>query len=188
MSRQSSPVFKNSISLKRLVEDCLVFGVIGCADESDFGPIFVCCDLDGWLDESASAASHRIFDRGESSSSRTDWQSPFEIQRQSAPAVGCKGEKAWSEAVGTGGDHRDSRNTDGLAPETDCAEVRWHFVSNTWTTGNGQGNRGAGCADGRREWSLGISTDTGSTCQSGSRTGTQHDCEHPETTWHRAGS
>src|SRR5215831_14285862 len=133
-------VFKNSISLQRLVEDCPWFGVIGFADESDFGPIFFCCDLDRWLDESTSAACHRIFDRGESSSSRTDRQSPFEIQRQSAPAVGCKGEKAWSEA------------------------------------------------DGKRESSLGISTDTGRTCQSGSCTGTQHDCEHPETTWHRAGS
>ena len=28
----------------------------------------------------------------------------------------------------------------------------------------------------------------GSTCQSGSHTGTQHDCEHSERTWHRAGS
>src|SRR5215469_5864942 len=60
-------VCKNSISLKRLVEDCPWFGVIGFADESDFGPIFFCCDLDRRLDESASAACHRIFDRGESS-------------------------------------------------------------------------------------------------------------------------
>src|SRR5215831_5300707 len=108
-------VFKNSISLQRLVEDCPWFGVIGFADESDFGPIFFCCDLDRWLDESASAACHRIFDRGESSSSRTDRQSPFEIQRQSAPAVGCKGETAWSEAAGTGDDH--------VTPETLMA---WH--------------------------------------------------------------
>jgi hypothetical protein len=52
---------------------------IGFADETDFGPIFVCRDLDRWLDESASAACHRIFDRGETAAAVAQFERLSEI-------------------------------------------------------------------------------------------------------------
>ena len=71
---QGDPVvFKNSISLKLLVEGWGHFRVIRSVDARDIRPVFVCCDLDRRLDEPASAACHRLSHRGESCSSRTHW-------------------------------------------------------------------------------------------------------------------
>ena len=62
-------VFKNSISLKLLVEGWGRFRVIRSVDARDIRPVFVCCDLDRRLDEPASAACDRLSHRGESGSS-----------------------------------------------------------------------------------------------------------------------
>src|SRR2546428_1759252 len=98
-------------------------GMIASADARASGPLFICGDLDRWLDEPTSAAPHRIPHRGESGSSRTDWQSTDEIQRQSALSIGNESEKAWPQTPRTGGDHRHSGNSIGVAPKIDCSEV-----------------------------------------------------------------
>src|SRR5947209_5658631 len=116
-------VFKNSISLKLLVEGWGHFRVLRSADARDFRPIFVRCDLDRRLDESASAACDRLSHRGESGSSRTDWHPPFEIQRQSAPSISGPCEKAHPKATGASGQHRHSRDSVGMAPKIDRAEI-----------------------------------------------------------------
>lgn len=78
--------------------------MVGFAGARGIGPSRVCCVLDRRRDEPASAAAieyviaeNRVF--------RTDWDSAFEVQRQSTPSIGRDGEKAGPQAARTGGDH-----------------------------------------------------------------------------------
>jgi hypothetical protein len=62
------------------------------------GPIFICCGVERWMDESASTTCHRIPHRGESGSSGTDQKQTNAIYRRPAP-IGREGKELGRKLV-----------------------------------------------------------------------------------------
>src|SRR5262249_8919914 len=97
--------------------------------------------------------------------------------------LAAKAKKLGREDLGSGGDGREPGDTFGLAPKTDCQEIRWQRASHCRPRPNRSGHRGAGHSNGRGKSKLGLSPDSRSPCQSRTSAGAQYDCRYSEAAW-----
>src|SRR5215471_9916915 len=160
--------------------------VVACQNASGSGSIYLSHRVYRRLDESTPAASHRISDGGKSCAAGADRQPPHAFYRSSALAAGSESQKAQPESLGAGRDNRDAGDAIGVAPEIDRHEIRWQQVQKSRTSTNCGGHFGSCRPYGRGKPRVGLSADSGSIIESRSHRRSYHNCEHSQTSWHRA--
>ena len=180
-------VFKNSISLKLLVEGWDRFRVIRSVGRATFDPFsFVVISIAGWMNQHQQHVIDYLIEENrvlrEQIGARRLRFNDNQRRRLAARAKKLT-RKVLAQVASI------------VTPETLLA---WHrkLIAQKY---DGSSFRTAGrrrtakeiadldCPDGRRESSLGLPEDSGSACQSGSLSGPQHDSQHLEKAWHRTG-
>src|SRR5215471_17490632 len=175
------PILLIRLGLKRFDSG---LAIMGFEDAESPRPIPVLADLRGRMDEPTAAIRHRLPSRRESSPQGTAWRPTASAQRRSATASGGQGQTTDTPGSGGGRPHRDAGDTIGVAPETNCPQIRRNCPARAGTAAHRRRDRGFGGSHGRRESGLGLPAHTRRALQSRLPNRARDRRQYPEAAWH----
>src|SRR6266478_8962298 len=100
------------------------------------------------------------------------------VQRGSTPSTGCQGQAHWAKGSRALGHCCDSRYTSGLAPSSDCQEIRFEQEAQTGSPVDQSGHSRTGLANGTGKSVMGLHAHPRCPGQSATQGWTRHYREH----------